>query len=89
MVKPNVHMPLEKQAHYTEEDLDEPDFLKPDYEEPTTRPNPTDGHPLATATSNADEVISPHPPFKRVNIAGFKSGQLARDPYNQKIFRIP
>lgn len=46
-------------------------------------------YPVAQRTSNPDEVLSPYPPHHRINVAGFQSGQLARDPKNQKIFRIP
>ncbi|MGE9270551.1 MAG: hypothetical protein ACQKBU_07085 [Verrucomicrobiales bacterium] len=46
-------------------------------------------YPTAQRTENPDEVLSPYAPHHRINVAGFKSGQLARDPKNQKIFRIP
>ena len=53
--------------------------------EPTQRPE----HPVAKATANPDQVLSPYPPYNVIDVAGFKSGQLARDPSNGKIFRIP
>jgi hypothetical protein len=64
---------------------------------PTPDPDPvlppTPGtYPVAKATANPDEVISPFPPYNVIDISGpprFKSGQLARDPSNQKIFRVP
>ncbi|MBK1827874.1 hypothetical protein [Haloferula rosea] len=46
-------------------------------------------YPVAQRTSDPNEVLSPYPPHHRINVEGFKSGQLARDPKNQKIFRIP
>lgn len=46
-------------------------------------------YPVAQRTSNPNEVLSPFAPHSRINVEGFKSGQLARDPNNQKIFRIP
>jgi len=46
-------------------------------------------YPVAQRTDNPDEVLSPFVPHHRINVAGFKSGQLARDPKNNKIFRIP
>lgn len=58
-------------------------------------PSPTppgDAYPTATATTNPNEVLSPFPPYNVIDISGpphFKSGQLARDPSNQKIFRVP
>lgn len=55
-------------------------------------PTPADPYPTAKATSNPGEVISPYPPYNVIDISGpplFRSGQLARDPSNQKIFRVP
>jgi hypothetical protein len=46
-------------------------------------------YPVAERTNNPDQVISPFPPYNVIDVAGFRSGQLARDPSNQKIFRIP
>jgi hypothetical protein len=45
--------------------------------------------PTAQRTANADQVLSPYEPYNVIDITGFASGQLARDPSNQKIFRIP
>lgn len=53
---------------------------------------PTGGYPTAQPTTNPDEVLSPYEPYNVIDISGpprFKSGQLARDPSNQKIFRVP
>jgi hypothetical protein len=44
---------------------------------------------VATRTSHPNQVISPYEPYERIDITGFHSGQLARDPSNKKIFRIP
>lgn len=52
---------------------------------PTQRPE----HPVAKTTANPDQVLSPYPPYNVIDVSGFKSGQLARDPSNGKIFRIP
>jgi len=53
-------------------------------------PEPVRGeYPLARRTDNPNQVISPYDPFNVIDITGFNSGQLARDPSNQKIFRIP
>ncbi|MFT4175250.1 MAG: hypothetical protein QM627_01225 [Luteolibacter sp.] len=46
-------------------------------------------YPTAERTSNPDQVISPYAPYNVIDVAGFRSGQLARDPSNQKIFRVP
>ncbi len=53
---------------------------------PPTRPGE---YPTATRTENPNEVISPYEPFNRIDVSDFTSGQLARDPHNQKIFRVP
>lgn len=46
-------------------------------------------YPTARKTTRPNEVLSPYPPFNVIDIEGFKTGQLARDPSNQKIFRVP
>jgi len=61
--------------------------------EPPPAPQPTPpgigGYPTATKTANPNQVLSPYEPFNVIDVEGFKTGQLARDPSNQKIFRIP
>ncbi|MEO5716075.1 MAG: hypothetical protein ABIT37_21530 [Luteolibacter sp.] len=61
--------------------------------EPPADPAPTPpaagGYPTATKTANPNQVLSPYEPFNVIDVEGFKTGQLARDPSNQKIFRIP
>jgi hypothetical protein len=47
------------------------------------------GYPTAERTANPNQVISPYEPYNVIDVEGFKSGQLARDPSNQKIFRVP
>jgi hypothetical protein len=57
-----------------------------------TQPSTPGNYPTARRTANPDQVLSPYEPFNVIDISGpprFKSGQLARDPSNQKIFRIP
>jgi hypothetical protein len=63
---------------------------------PTPAPSPSPapapmigGYPSAQATANPNQVLSPYEPYNVIDVEGFKSGQLARDPSNQKIFRIP
>lgn len=67
------------------------DISPPPEVEPTP-PTTPGSYPVAKATANPNEVISPYPPYNVIDISGpppFKSGQLARDPSNQKIFRVP
>ncbi|MES2995967.1 MAG: hypothetical protein V4733_04065 [Verrucomicrobiota bacterium] len=56
--------------------------------QPPSAPRQGD-YPVATRSTNPNQVVSPYPPHKTIDVTGFKSGQLARDPHNQKIFRIP
>ena len=56
---------------------------------PSTTPSSNGNYPLATRTNNPNQVISPYEPFEHIDITGFRSGQLARDPSNKKIFRVP
>ncbi|GAA5123033.1 hypothetical protein JIN84_10860 [Luteolibacter yonseiensis] len=58
---------------------------------PSTPPPPTanGNFPTATRTEQPDRVLSPYEPYNVIDTTGFKSGQLARDPSNQKIFRVP
>ncbi len=56
---------------------------------PAPTPPGIGGYPTATRTANPNQVLSPYEPFNVIDVEGFKPGQLARDPSNQKIFRIP
>ncbi len=62
------------------------DDQRPEHD--TTRPV-TERYPVAERTANPNQVISPYAPFNVIDITGFNSGQLARDPSNNEIFRIP
>jgi hypothetical protein len=44
---------------------------------------------VAKRTSNPDEVESPYEPYMIINVEGYRSGELVRDPHNKKIFRVP
>ncbi len=46
-------------------------------------------YPFASRTTNPNQVLSPYEPYNVIDVEGFKSGALARDPSNQKIFRVP
>ena len=62
---------------------------RPDRAPPVTAPGT---YPLATATDNPMEVISPYSPYNVIDLSDLPdpgSGQLARDPSNKQIFRIP
>ena len=57
--------------------------------QPPPPPTATGGYPTGTRTDNPDQVLSPYEPFNVIDVAGFASGKLVRDPSNQKIFRVP
>jgi hypothetical protein len=58
---------------------------------PPTNPAPAGRkeYPVAERTNNPNQVLSPYAPYNVIDVAGFKSGQLAKDPSNGKIFRVP
>jgi len=56
---------------------------------PVERVPRRDEHPTAERTDNPNRVISPYAPYNVIDVEGFRSGQLAKDPSNGKIFRIP
>jgi hypothetical protein len=56
---------------------------------PVPAPTPRPEYPTARRTDNPNEVISPYAPYNVIDVEGFKSGQLAKDPSNKKIFRVP
>ncbi len=57
---------------------------------PTVPSQPTrNDYPVAERTTRADQVLSPYAPYNVIDVEGFKTGQLAKDPSNGKIFRIP
>jgi hypothetical protein len=77
------------------EDLPEPrEQVNPNEEpepsEPPVQPRRNSKeYPVAERTTNPNQVRSPYEPYNLIDIEGFTSGQLARDPSNQKIFRVP
>ena len=73
---------------HVERDQPQPDRREGDEDE-IARPPTKDEHPVAHRTANPNHVISPFPPFNVFNVEGIRSGQLARDHSNGKIFRIP
>ncbi len=61
---------------------------------PAVRPpvdtvSPRDQYPMAERTDNPNRVLSPYAPYNVIDVEGFRPGQLAKDPSNGKIFRIP
>ena len=67
-----------------------------DVSPPTTPPpapvTPPGTYPVARATENPDQVISPYEPYNVIDISGpprIQSDKLAKDPSNLKIFQVP
>jgi len=50
---------------------------------------PRQEYPSAERTDNPNQVLSPYSPYNVIDVEGFRSGQLAKDPSNGKIFRVP
>ncbi len=80
--------PFAPEPVYPEDEVQN-DISPPPPPSPQPPPTATGGYPTAQRTENPDQVISPYEPYNVIDVAGFKPGQLARDPSNQKIFRIP
>lgn len=55
---------------------------------PQPAPQPQD-YPTAQRTTTPGEVLSPYPPNNRIDVSGFRSGQLVKDPNTGQIFRVP
>jgi hypothetical protein len=82
--KPNPPYPPEPVDPYGQ-DVSPPPAPDPD---PPAPPAPGE-YPTAQRTNQPDQVISPYEPHNVIDVSGFRSGQLARDPSNKKIFRVP
>ena len=55
-----------------------------------TSPAPRQDYPYAERTGSPNRVVSPYGPnYNVIDVTGFRSGQLAKDPSNGKIFRVP
>jgi hypothetical protein len=61
----------------------------PDAPAPQPQPQPKKEYPTAETTGTPGRVISPYAPYNVIDVEGFKSGALAKDPSNGKIFRVP
>lgn len=57
--------------------------------EPRPAPIPRPSYPVARTTDQPGRVLSPYAPYKVIDVEGFQSGALAKDPSNGKIFRVP
>lgn len=86
---PDRHQPY-PDRHQQQPHPDDRQFERPyGGETEVVRPPTRDQYPVAERTANPNHVISPYSPYNVINVQGFRSGQLAKDPSNDKIFRIP
>jgi hypothetical protein len=67
--------------------VEPPVVERPVEPEPVLPPAPD--YPVATRTNSPGQVLSPYAPYNVIDVTGYRSGQLVRDPSNQRIFRIP
>lgn len=79
----------ETEARPTAPRIDDDLDASPSTPAPAPAPAPKKEYPTAERSGNPDEVISPYEPHNKVRVDGYKTGQLVRDPYTQKIFRVP
>ena len=56
---------------------------------PPRRSTATGAYPFAKSTKQHGIVISPHAPYKKVNVRNYPSGSVAEDPTTKKRFRVP
>ncbi len=94
--RPNPPYPPDQENPYERDRSPDPyrnldSRYAPDPAPAPLRPTPpaAGSYPTATRTTNPNQVLSPYAPYNVIDIEGFQSGKLARDPSNQKIFRIP
>jgi hypothetical protein len=85
--KPRPPLPPERLDPYGE--TMDPYGNPPPNPPPPQQPTRPGEYPTATRTANPNEVISPFAPYNVIDVEGFRSGQLARDPSNNQIFRVP
>jgi len=56
---------------------------------PAPQPKARPEYPVAEATAQPGRVLSPYPPYNVIDVEGYESGTLVKDPSNKKIFRVP
>ena len=90
LVEPRNHRPLPGRPGLSQYPATPPG-TPTDGQQPQIDPNRpvNERYPVAERTANPNQVISPYAPFNVIDITGFNSGQLARDPSNNEIFRVP
>ncbi len=74
---------------YADRDYGDSRSPQPQYDPSAPQAPSRDSYPVAERTDSPDRVISPFAPYNVIDVEGFRTGQLAKDPSNGKIFRIP
>ena len=87
--KPNPPYPPEVVDPYGESSTSGAYQESAPQQQPPQAPLPPGTYPTAQKTNQPNQVISPYPPHNVIDVEGFRAGQLARDPSNNQIFRVP
>ena len=85
---PNAPTPVDPYGNPVEPQTGQTDPNAPAPMSPPPETKPGD-YPTARPTGKPNIVLSPYEPFPEVDVSDCSPGQLARDPYNRKIFRVP
>ena len=65
------------------------DDFDPAPDAPAPQPQAKKEYPVGRLSDKPGFVVSPYPPYNTLDLNGIKSGALARDPSNDKVFRVP
>lgn len=86
---PNAPTPVDPYGNPVQAPATQPDpYASPAPTSPPPAPGPGE-YPTASPSGKPGLVISPYEPYEEIDVAGYESGQLVRDPRNRKIFRVP
>ena len=81
--RPPQNDPYENpEPSYGQQGIQDPNYGGQPPVNPPTRVDPPK-YPMAEKTKNPNEVLSPYAPYNVIDVSGFRSGQLAKDPSNK------
>ena len=89
---PQDNRSLPPQRNPYEDDYQDYDAPRLDSRAPDPEPREhrrSTSYPTAEPSGTPGQVISPYAPHGKIDVSGFNSGQLAKDPSSGKIFRVP
>lgn len=81
------HCAVENSDHILKITSYEPPRLKSRTRKTTYQPGTT--YPLGTWIGQKGFVLSPYPPYRKLNVEGIKPGTILRDPVTDEIFKMP